>query len=114
MKVIKYIAENADLIMDDLERVLCKQGISYVRIDNEFHFQDKIIRILDFEKDHQDIIASSMCFDCTKSINPKSTQWINQMPNKGIIKQKEYQKRTRKIQKQESNRVKQKLKRFSK
>lgn len=56
MQVKNYIVENSFLFMDCLERELCRQGISYVKIDNEIHFQNQIIRLYDFEKDFDEII----------------------------------------------------------
>lgn len=56
MKVKNYIVENASLFMDCLERELCQQGISYVKIENEIHFENQIVRLYDFEKDCVEII----------------------------------------------------------
>lgn len=46
MNVKKYLVENSEYFMNELERQLCIQGISYVRIENEFHFNNQIIRFL--------------------------------------------------------------------
>ena len=49
MNVKKYLVENSEYFMNELERELCIQGISYVRIENEFHFNNQIIRFFDFD-----------------------------------------------------------------
>ena len=59
MKVKNYIIENCYVFIDELERELCKRGISYVRIDREIHFLNQIIRLYDFELD-RDIIYSRL------------------------------------------------------
>lgn len=46
MVMKNYIVKNYKDIMDELERELCQNNISYVRIDNEIHFLDNIIRFL--------------------------------------------------------------------
>ena len=46
MNVQKYLVENSEYFMNELERELCIQGISYVRIENKFHFNNQIIRFL--------------------------------------------------------------------
>ena len=47
MKIIYYITNDVKLIIELLERELCIRQISYVRVDNEIHFLDKIVRIID-------------------------------------------------------------------
>lgn len=56
MQVKNYIVENLSLFMDYLERELCQQGISYVKIDNEIHFQNQIIRLYDFKRNYDEMI----------------------------------------------------------
>lgn len=46
MNVKKYLVENSEYFMNELERQLCIQGISYVRIENEFHFIIKLFVFL--------------------------------------------------------------------
>lgn len=60
MKIKNYIVDNYQLLMDCLEEELCRNGISYVRIDNEIHFQDQIIRFYDMEIDFNAIV--NWCF----------------------------------------------------
>lgn len=60
MKIKNYIVDNYQLLMSCLEEELCKNGISYVRIDNEIHFQDQIIRFYDMEIDFNAIV--NWCF----------------------------------------------------
>ena len=47
MKIKYYITNDVKLIIELLERELCIRQISYVRVDNEIHFLDKIVRIID-------------------------------------------------------------------
>lgn len=56
MQIKNYIVDNRELFFDYLEKELCQNGISYVRIDNEIHFQNKIIRLYDIKLDKRSII----------------------------------------------------------
>lgn len=51
-----------------LIKELIDNCISYVQIDNEFHFEDKIIRIYD-KKDYQEAVASTLATDIISLIN---------------------------------------------
>ena len=122
MKVKSYIVENYQLLMDYLEEELCKNGISYVRIDNEIHFLDQIIRFFDFEIDREMIIIwglgkyeefldiqdrftlANLSFDDVRDYVPEIIY---------IRDDKCYQRRNKFIKKQESNQVNQKLKKYS-
>lgn len=107
MIVKNILVEDIDFIMDILERELCKRGISYVRIENEIHFQGKIIRFLNFKTDYKKIINRSLAF------HPTPNEY--EIPNFVYVTEpKQYSKRNHAIHKQESNKVKQILKRFSK
>ena len=57
MKIKTILTEQIDYTMDQIERYLCINQISYVRVDNEIHCQDLIIRFFDFEKDKREIRA---------------------------------------------------------
>ena len=132
MEIKNYLVENYQLIISYLEQELCKNNISYVRIDNEIHFLDQIIRFYDFELDRNDIInwifwnlvkfkkteiVEISTFDEVSNfkfsklheyyINSIDEMKFSQIP-------KDYQSRNKYIQKQESNLVKQKLKLYGK
>lgn len=53
------ITTDKDLFMELLEKELINNCISYVRIDNEFHFEDKIYRFYS-PKDYQDVVAKNL------------------------------------------------------
>ena len=120
MKIRNYIVENYQLLMDCLEKELCKNGISYVRIDNEIHFQNQIIRFYDIELDIKEII--SWLFTKIEIedpierfvLNPMVFNNIELLPEEKRFTnlEKNYQSRNKFIQKQESNMVNQKLKRY--
>ena len=111
MKIKNYIVENYQLFMGYLEEDLCKKGISYVRIDNEIHFLDQIIRFYDFELDKKVIIESQIF-----KPNIKKEELMVYVPERNYIPEiklervsrfkddiKCYQPRTKSVQKQESN-----------
>lgn len=121
MKIRNYIVENYQFIMECLEEELCKNNISYVRIDNEIHFLDQIIRFYDFELDKKVIIQSQIF-----KPNIKIEELMVYVPERNYIPEiklekvsrfkdniKCYQPRTRYVQKQESNTVKQQIKKYS-
>lgn len=131
MKVKSYLVKNREEFINQLEEELCKNGISYVKIGYEFHFLDHIIRFYDFEIDKRMIIDSFFIRESQKrrkqieeamlttKLRDKMLKKCN--PNDLIVKlnyqennssSTHYQKRTKFEQKQESNQVKQKLKRY--
>ena len=120
MKIRNYIVENYELLMDYLEKELCQNGISYVRIDNEIHFQDQIIRFYDIELDIEEIITWSFTKIEIEDpierfvLNPMVFNNIELLPEEKRFTnlEKNYQSRNKFIQKQESNMVNQKLKRY--
>lgn len=120
MKIRNYIVENYQLLMSCLEEELCKNGISYVRIDNEIRFLDQIIRFFDFEIDKKIIINwsfSKMAFiDVENRFTLANLSFDNvrdYVPEMIVNKDKSYQSRNKSIQKQEANSVKQKIKKYS-
>lgn len=129
MRVRNFIIENRNLFMDTLEKELCIYGISYVRINNEIHFLDQIIRFYDIEKDKLNIINEF--FIKEYNIQEIKIPTLLEMDMISLIKKypiidvkylhhfemknnTSFQKRNYKIQQQESHKVKQQLKRFSK
>lgn len=46
--VRNYVVTDKSKFCDVLASSLCKMGISYVQIENEFHFNDKIYRFFNF------------------------------------------------------------------
>lgn len=158
MRIRNYIVENKDLFFDCLEKELCQNGISYVRISNEIHFQDQIIRLYDIELDKRAIINfmfSNISADerrilnslkelqCAKKLSFEDIEIIINMQqsyeNRPLIesldtnhiknnfykseelsidnkyvREKNYQSMNKTIQKQQANRVNQKLKMYKK
>ena len=117
IKVKNYIIENCYVFIDELERELCKRGISYVRIDREIHFLNQIIRLYDFELD-RDIIYSRLINGISlKNQNilcHELSECIDFMPEKNNIKKLSYQRQKKKSLKYESRMVSQKIKKYSK
>lgn len=117
MKVKNYIIENCYVFIDELERELCKRGISYVRIDREIHFLNQIIRLYDFELD-RDIIYSRLINGISlKNQNilcHELSECIDFMPEKNNIKKLSYQRQNKKSLKYESRMVSQKIKKYTK
>ncbi len=54
-KVRNYVVNDVDFLTDILEKYLCQMGEAYVRIDNEFHCFDKILRFFD-SREYIDIL----------------------------------------------------------
>lgn len=46
--VRNYVVTDREKFCDAMARTLCKMQVSYVQIDNEFHFNDKIYRFYNF------------------------------------------------------------------
>ncbi len=129
MIVKNYIVENYREFMDELEKELCQKGISYVRIDNEIHFLDTIIRFIDFDIDRKLIYAWCSIIEYEKRKN--NLPHLAEMLSDDVINEKsctfythdshnessyygfkQYQTRNKKMQKYESQTVKQKLKKY--
>ncbi len=49
-RVRNFIVQDLDLFLDVFERVLCREQISYVHVDNEIHCMDKILRFYDLKQ----------------------------------------------------------------
>lgn len=129
MRVRNYIIDNRELFIDYLEKELCQNDISYVRIDNEIHFLDQIIRFYDIVFDKNEIITWAFIkieLEKAKEFE-KKIEDIFSIPdprefaspqnlkiNKSIFSEDNYPVRNKFIQKYESNEVNQKLKRYSK
>lgn len=122
MKIKNYIVEDRELFFEYIEKELCKNGISYVRIDNEIHFQNQIIRLYDIEDDLEKIIRFAIGkLDLEKR---ETIRLINVLKNQRNIllenpetyyeSERKYQRMNKNIQKQQSNRVNQKLKTYGK
>lgn len=109
MKVKNYIVENCYEFLDELERELCKNGISYVRIDKEFHFLDQIIRFYDFELDKRIICSMTI-----NKINVENVVYSDFSLNKSSDDKNFYQKQNKKTLKCSSIIVNQKIKKYSK
>lgn len=127
MKVRNFIIENRNLFMDILEKELCINGISYVRINNEIHFLDQIIRFYDLEIDKHYIVTNAFAknikeyemktltlaeIDINSLLKVKQLEYVPINTYHKI--EKNYPTKNYKIQKQESHKVKQLLKKYSK
>lgn len=116
MKVRCYIVENCYEFIDTLERELCREGISYVRIDKELHFLDQIIKFLDFDLDKDLIVQmglSQMQLELTEEINIVASKDFDEL--KGFkLESITYQQQNKKSLKNQSNIVNQKLKKYKK
>ena len=127
MKVRSFIIENRNLFMDILEKELCINGISYVRINNEIHFLDQIIRFYDLEIDKHYIVTNAFAknikehemktltlaeIDINSLLKVKQLEYVPINTYHKI--EKNYSTKNYKIQKQESHNVKQLLKKYSK
>lgn len=47
--VVNYLLESNEsrkIVLDKIERKLCEDGISYVKVDNEIHFLDVMFRFI--------------------------------------------------------------------
>lgn len=49
-RVFNYVVNNVEVVSDVLETMLCRNGVSYVHVDNEFHCFDKILRFFSFDE----------------------------------------------------------------
>ena len=50
MRVKKILVNDVSIVMDLLIRELIKEEISYVKVDNEIHFEDSIYRFYNIEE----------------------------------------------------------------
>lgn len=82
---IKYFLTNEKtFILDLLEKELCINGISYVRIDNEVHFENNIIRVLDYVEDKRiiyNLVMNNRHIELINSINTISLSPIDDYSN---------------------------------
>ncbi len=139
MKVRYYIVENCYEFIDTLERELCQKGISYVRIDTEIHFLDQIIRFLDFDLD-MDLIVKlyysklepRLTNDITLFTDLNQNDYLDFIPQNNYLdfipqnntyqqyhtkfthNNHTYQQLNKRMLKNQSNNVNQKLKRYKK
>ena len=129
MIVKNYIVENYREFIGELEKELCQKGISYVRIDNEIHFLDKIFRFFDFdinrhviyiwfsmieEKKRQNGLIHLEKYLVDSNMIEDGYNFYDQYLHKeqSHYQFNKYQSRNKKIQKSESNNVNQKLKKY--
>ena len=93
MKIIYYITNDVKLVLDLLERELCMREISYVRVDNEIHFLNKIVRIFDIESDKEQIfMVADKNFDfCLNEFKEVNDLKIN-IKNKSYYKKNDFKK----------------------
>ena len=123
MKIKNYIVDNIDVIIESIERELCIKGISYVRIENEFHFNDQIIRLYDLEL-HKKIIFAWLLSKEFEELDNNLEETINLSMNFSqayvpplcefdyLREEKTYQPRRKNNYKQESKRVNQLIKNY--
>ena len=121
MQIKNYIVDNIDIIMDRLEKELCQCGISYVRIENELHFDNKIIRFYDLAM-HKNVIISCLFNNISIDYFPSILDNLDALNNEKFFcpieemsyykKETNYQQPKKKNYKQESKRVNQLLKKY--
>lgn len=129
MKILNKLVSNKEVFMDELEKELCKMGISYVKVDNEIHFSETILRLYTYEelidgfrliliekseqkrKEHIELMSSILDIGRMYDINRHLDIYCH--VEQDIIKhQEKYQKRTKNDYKKESQIANQKLKRY--
>lgn len=129
MKVLNKLVSDKETYIDCLEKELCKMGISYVKVDNEIHFSETILRLYTYEelidgfrlmliekseqkrKEHIELMSSILDIGRMYDINRHLDIYCH--VEQDIIKhQKKYQKRTKNDYKKESQIANQKLKRY--
>lgn len=50
MQIKNILVEQKEYVMSEIERFLCIEGISYVKVDNEIHCPNLILRFHEFEE----------------------------------------------------------------
>lgn len=70
MQVKNILVTNKDIFIEFLIKELINNRISYVQIDNEFHFEDKIYRFFD-KKDYQREVAAKLVTETMHLIDIK-------------------------------------------
>lgn len=50
MQIKNILVEEKEYVMSEIERFLCVEGISYVKVDNEIHSPNLILRFYEFEE----------------------------------------------------------------
>ena len=59
MRVVNVAVSNKEYFLEILVRDLISRGVSYVQIENEFHFLDYIYRFYDVKQDWNQIVQFS-------------------------------------------------------
>ena len=68
--VRNYVVTDREKFCDSMARALCQMQISYVQIENEFHFNDKIYRFFNFGEAIQlDDMVTFVCLDREKVLS---------------------------------------------
>ena len=50
MKVKRFLVEEKEFVMGEIESFLCRMGISYVKVENEIHCPNLILRFYEFNE----------------------------------------------------------------
>ena len=82
MQVKNIVINNIEIFMDELIRTLIKHEISYVRIDNEIHFDNYIYRFYELENSVESIPLIDLSFLCAV---PKEIKFIDRSSEEDII-----------------------------
>lgn len=88
MRVKNILVTNKSLFIELLIKELINSQVSYVQIENEFHFEDKIFRFFD-KKEYQEAIAKNLAAEITDMINIEDYQ-ANDSDNLGITNVEDY------------------------
>lgn len=75
--VRNYVVTDREKFCDAMASSLCKMGISYVQIENEFHFDDKIYRFFNFgEAIELDELVTFVCLDREKVLTLSPSEFL--------------------------------------
>ena len=75
--VRNYVVTDREKFCDAMASFLCKNGISYVQIENEFHFNDKIYRFYNFgEGIELSDMVTFVCLDKEKVLSLSPNQLL--------------------------------------
>lgn len=88
MRVKNILVTNKSLFIELLIKELINSQVSYVQIENEFHFEDKIFRFFD-KKEYQEAIAKNLAAEITDMINIEDYQ-ANDSATLGITNVEDY------------------------
>lgn len=90
MKVKNILVTNKEVFIELLIKELINNSISYVQIDNEFHFEDKIYRFYD-ANDYQNAKAANVTIEVLNLMDIKDLASHNLEESLTTIEKDDYQ-----------------------